>query len=108
MTLSLFALMAPADSPSAGLSMLLLQVGGIALVFYFLILRPQQQARKKHEELLKNLKKGDDVVTVGGIIGRVKDIKENRVTVESGTSTVVVERSRIVKVGDQAAPGAAG
>jgi len=107
-TLSLFALMAPADNPSAGLSMLLLQVGGIALVFYFLILRPQQQARKKHEELLKNLKKGDDVVTVGGIIGRVKDIKEDRVTVESGTATVVVERGRIVKVGDQAAPGAAG
>ena len=108
MTLSLLALMAPTDSPSAGLSMLLLQVGGIALVFYFLILRPQQQARKKHEALLKNLKKGDDIVTVGGIIGKVKEIKDDRVTIESGGSTLVVDRARIVKVGDQAAPGGAG
>lgn len=108
MTASLLAFMAPTDSPNAGMSLLLFQIGAIALVFYFLILRPQQQARKKHEELLKSLKKGDEVVTVGGIIGKVKDVKEDRVTIESGTATVVVERTRIVKVGDQAAPGAAG
>ncbi len=104
----LIAFMAPADGPSAGLSLLLLQIGAIALVFYFLILRPQGQARKKHEELLKGLKKGDEVTTVGGIIGKVKEVKETRVTLESGTSTLVVERSRIVKIGDQAAPGVPG
>lgn len=108
MTLSLLTLMAPTDSPSSGLTMLLFQVGAIALVFFFLILRPQQQARKKHEELLKALKKGDDIVTVGGIIGRVKELKEERITIESGTSTLVVDRARIVKVGDQSAPGATG
>lgn len=108
MTLSLLTLMAPTDSPSSGLTMLLFQVGAIALVFFFLILRPQQQARKKHEELLKALKKGDDIVTVGGIIGRVKELKEGRITIESGTSTLVVDRARIVKVGDQSAPGATG
>lgn len=107
MTLPLLALMAPTDSPSGGLTMLLLQIGGIALVFYFLILRPQQSARRKHEELLKNLKKGDDIVTMGGIVGKVKDIRDDRITIESGSSTLVVERGRIVKVGDQAAPGAA-
>jgi preprotein translocase subunit YajC len=88
--------------------MLLLQVGAIGLVFFFLILRPQQQARKKHEELLKGLKKGDEVVTVGGIIAKVKDVKDDRVTIESGTSTLVIDRARIVKVGDQTAPGAVG
>lgn len=109
MTLSLLAMMAPVDGPSSGLSMLLIQVGGIALVFYFLILRPQQAARRKHEDLLKNLKKGDEVVTAGGLIGKVKDLKEDRVTIESAGSTLLVERGRIVKVGDQAAaPGAAG
>ena len=105
MTHPILALMAPTDSPNAGLTMLLLQIGAIAAVFYFFILRPQQQARKKHEELLKNLKKGDEVTTAGGLIGKVKDLKENRVTVESGTASVVIDRSRIVKVGDQAAPG---
>jgi preprotein translocase subunit YajC len=99
-----------------GLSVLVLQMAAIGLVFYFLILRPSGQARKRHAELLTKLKKGDEVMTSGGIIGRVRDIKEidsdglkeTRVTVESGTSTVVVERSRIVRVGNSsAAPGPA-
>ena len=94
-----------------GMTMLLLQVLAIGAVFYFLILRPQGQARKRHQEMLANLKKGDDVMTAGGIVGRVKDIKEvefvsgkeTRVTVESGTTTLIVERSRIVRVGSATA-----
>jgi preprotein translocase subunit YajC len=102
----------------SGLSVLVLQVVAIGLVFYFLVMRPSGQARKRHAELLTQLKKGDEVMTSGGIIGRVKDIKEVdtdgvkevRVTVESGTSTFVIERSRIVRVGSNpaisASPGA--
>jgi preprotein translocase subunit YajC len=100
---------------SGGLSMLVLQMVGIGLVFYFLILRPSSQARKRHAELLSRLKKGDEVMTSGGIVGKVRDIKEVeaggikevRVTVESGTASVVVERSRIVRVGDSTGPAAA-
>ena len=88
------------------------QLLGFALVFYFLIMRPQAQARRRHAELLSQLKKGDEVMTSGGIIGKVRDIKEVesgnakevRVTVESGTSSLVVERSRIVRVGDSTHP----
>ena len=98
----------------SGLTVLLLQMAAIGLVFYFLILRPSGQARKKHAELLTNLKKGDEVMTSGGLVGKVRDIKEvesggvkeTRVTVESGTASVVVERSRIVRVGGAGAPGA--
>jgi preprotein translocase subunit YajC len=78
------------------------------LVFYFLIIRPQGQARKQHEQLLAGLKKGDEITTSGGLIGKVKDIKDDRVTVESGTATVVVERARIVRVGQSSAPTPAG
>ena len=108
MTLPVLASMAPTDAPGGGLTILLFQIGAIALVFYFLILRPQGQARKKHEELLKGIKKGDDITTSGGIIGKVKDVKEDRVTIESGTATLVIERNRIIRVGDVAAPGARG
>lgn len=98
-------------SAGGGLSILLFQVGAIALVFYFLILRPQGQARKKHAEVLSGLKRNDEVMTAGGIVGKVREIKEvesngvteTRVTVESGTSTVIVERSRIVRVGSSPA-----
>jgi preprotein translocase subunit YajC len=95
----------------SGLSVLVIQMAAIGLVFYFLVLRPSAQAKKRHAELLTKLKKGDEVMTSGGIVGRVKDIKEVdsdgskevRVTVESGTSTLVIERSRIVRVGGTAA-----
>ena len=100
----------------SGISILVLQMAAIGLVFYFLILRPSSQARKKHAELLGNLKKNDEVMTSGGIIGKVRDnkeveiqpgVKEVRVTIESGTATVVVERGRIVRIGAESAPGAA-
>ena len=102
-------------SAGGGFSILLLQIVAIGLVFYFLILRPQAQARRKHQEMLSALKKGDEVLTSGGIVGKVKDIKEVevggtkevRVTVESGSASLVVERSRIVRIGGGAAPGAA-
>jgi preprotein translocase subunit YajC len=107
-------LQSQSGSGGGGLTILLLQMAAIGLVFYFLILRPSGQARKKHAELLSQLKKGDEVMTSGGLIGRVKDIKEvesegvkeSRITIESGTSTVVVERTRIVRVGGASAPGA--
>lgn len=109
MTASLLAVMAAPDMPGGGISLLLFQIVAIGLVFYFLILRPQSQARKKHEELLKNIKKGDEVTTAGGIIGKVKEVKEDRVTIESGSATLVIERARIIRIGDSApAPGAAG
>jgi preprotein translocase subunit YajC len=100
----------------SGLTVLLLQMVAIGLVFYFLILRPSGQARKRHAEMLTGLKKGDEVMTSGGIIVKVKDIKEvdseggkeTRVTVESGTATVVVERSRIVRIGGVTAQGQQG
>ncbi len=107
---------APAAAPAGGSNFwvqfgLPLQLLAMGLVFWFLILRPQSQARKKQAELLNALKKGDDVMTVGGIVGVVKDIKEQsgevRVTIESGSSTVVVERSRIIRVGGASATGTA-
>ena len=100
----LASLMAPSGSGGGQLGILLFQFGAIILIFYFLLIRPQSVARKKHADLLGGLKKGDDVTTAGGIVGKVKDIKEDRVTIESGTSTLVVERARIVRVGETTTP----
>lgn len=92
-------------SGGSGLNMLLIQFLLIGLVFYFLIIRPQGQARKRAEEMLAALKKGDEVTTAGGIIGKVRDLRENQITIESGGSTLIVERARIVRVGTTSAPG---
>jgi preprotein translocase subunit YajC len=82
---------------------LLVQIAAIIGVMYFLFIRPQAQARRKAEAMLAALKKGDEIMTAGGIVGKVRDIKESLITVDTGTATVVVDRSRIVRVGGQTA-----
>ncbi len=54
----------------------------IFILFYFLILRPQQKQQREKQELLKNLKRGDSVITVGGIYGRILNVAEDIVTLE--------------------------
>lgn len=54
----------------------------IIIVFYFLLIRPQQQRVKKHREMIDSLRKGDEVVTSGGFIGKVTRIAEEEATVE--------------------------
>jgi len=74
------------------------------------MIRPQQKQRKQHEESLRNLQKGDEIVTTGGIIGRVIYIRESmkdgvavksmddQVTIKSDESRLIVERGRIARV----------
>ncbi len=107
----LATLQAPASGGGGGSYMpLLFQFGLIFLIFYFLIIRPQQRQRKQHEEALRNLKRGDRVVTTGGIIAEVIHIKDglkdgkptpamdDEVTVKSAESRFIVERGRIAKI----------
>jgi preprotein translocase subunit YajC len=51
-------------------------------VFYFLIIRPQSKKAKLHQQMLAELKKGDDVVTTGGVLGRITGIKDDEVTLQ--------------------------
>jgi preprotein translocase subunit YajC len=51
-------------------------------VFYLLVIRPQSKKAKVHQQMLSELKKGDDVVTQGGIIGRITGIKDDEVTLQ--------------------------
>ena len=68
----------------------------IFVVFYFLLMRPQQKKLKEHQELLKNLKRGDQVVTSGGIYGEITGLTETFVTLEiSENVKIKVARSQI-------------
>jgi preprotein translocase subunit YajC len=51
-------------------------------ILYFLVLRPQSRKAKEQQKMLSELKKGDDVVTQGGIIGRITGMKENEITLQ--------------------------
>ena len=68
----------------------------IFVIFYFLLIRPQQKQKKEHQNLLANLKVGDNVLTAGGIYGRVTGLKDDKVTVEiSDKVRVKVNRGHI-------------
>ena len=55
----------------------LLYVAGLFAILYFLMIRPQQQRQKKHQEMIKKLKVDDRIVTVGGIFGTIVKVKED-------------------------------
>jgi preprotein translocase subunit YajC len=59
------------------------------VIMYLLVLRPQQKRQRSHQELLSKLKAGDEVVTTGGIIARIKSVSDQFVTVDAGGSTVL-------------------
>lgn len=56
----------------------------IFAIFYFLIIRPQQKREKDRRNMLSNLKEGDDIITIGGIYGRILNLKEDIVTLDIG------------------------
>ena len=77
---------------------LILPFGGMAAIMYFLLIRPQQQQRKRHREMLENLKKGTEVVTSGGLIGKITKITDKEVTLNLGNSEVRLMRAMILDV----------
>ncbi len=75
------------SSPAGALLFHLIFLIGIFAIFYFLIIRPHAKARKKHEEFVKSLKKGDKVITSGGIWGTIVEIGEDTVTLKVDANT---------------------
>ena len=66
-------------------------------IFYFIVFVPQQRQRRQHRELLESLSPGDQVATLGGLVGQIVTIKDETVTLKSGDARVVVERSKIAR-----------
>ena len=88
----------------------------IAAIFYFVLFRPQQAQRKAHDAAVKAVKRGDQVVTAGGIVGEVVHIREikagapgadDHITIKSAESRLVVERGKIAKLATRGAATAA-
>ena len=71
----------------------------IIVVFYFLLIRPQQKRQKQHKEMVGNLKKGDEVVTMGGTLGRITDVGDHFLTLEVADGvSIKVENSSVQKM----------
>ena len=95
-TLSMFLLQAPAQQQGSGYSGLIMIVL-IFVVFWLFFIRPQNKKQKEEQKFREALQKGDDVVTIGGIHGKVMEVKETTVLVSIDSNVKIeVEKSAIV------------
>jgi preprotein translocase subunit YajC len=77
---------------------LMIQLVLIVLIMYFLFILPQRREQKRHREMLAALRPGDEVATMGGLVGEIIQLKDELVTLKSGDARVVVERARIARL----------
>ena len=73
----------------------LLFFGLIFVVMYLFMIRPQVKKQKKERKIREELKKGDDIITIGGIHGKIVEMKDSSVTIESYGAKLKVEKSAI-------------
>ena len=89
------------SSPEDQRRAMLMNIGMIVfmvVIFYVLVLRPQQNQAKKQKELMSQLKKGDKVVTSSGIIGIVTNVTDDVVTIRSGETKLDLQKSAVTQV----------
>ncbi len=99
---SAFAQTAPAAAAGGDIQSSLLSMLPIVLMFvvlYFIMIRPQMKKQKEHRAMVEALAKGDEVVTAGGLLGRVSSLNENFVGVEIASGVEVqLQRQAVVQV----------
>ncbi|MDP4302333.1 preprotein translocase subunit YajC [Leptothrix discophora] len=91
---------APAAAPAAGSSLMsMLPLVLMFVVLYFVMIRPQQKRQKEHRAMIDALAKGDEVVTSGGLLGKVSKVGETYLTIELNTGVEAqCQRSAVVQV----------
>jgi preprotein translocase subunit YajC len=69
----------------------IIPMGLVFVVFYFMLIMPQKKKEKKTREMLNALKQGDEITTIGGIVGKIINIKDDQLTIETS-----VEKTQVV------------
>lgn len=83
-------------APGGGMIEFLIMIAIFFAIMYFLIIRPQSKRAKEHRALVEALSKGDEVVTNGGLLGKVTDVGENFIRVELADGVVVIVQRQSV------------
>lgn len=101
-TILLLAQPAGEKSGGSGYSMLIF-LGLMILVFYFFMIRPQQKKQKQIKEFREGIKRGDKIVTIGGIHGKITDVQDATFTIEIADNVkVTVEKAAVAIDGNEA------
>lgn len=102
--LSLIMQAAPANGGMAQAMGSFLPILLIGIIFYFLLIRPQNQRMKAHRQMLSEVTRGDTIVTNGGLIGKVKKVADEELTVDFNGNEMKVARSMLADVRNKTAP----
>src|SRR3954467_8300207 len=94
--LAIGALRAAATRPPLIQPMIVLVSFG--LIMYFLIIKPQKKIQSEHANMVGGVKRGDEIMTEGGIIGTVVHVAEDRLTIKSADARLIVSRMKIARV----------
>ena len=70
---------------------MILIIGGMIAIFYFMMIRPENKRKKEAEEMRNSLSVGDRITTIGGIVGVIVNIKEDKFVIETGADQVRIE-----------------
>jgi preprotein translocase subunit YajC len=80
-----------------GLLIMMIYIVSFGMIAWFLLIRPQRRIHEQHQKMLSDLKRGDEVMTEGGIIGTIVHMAEDRVTLKTGETRIVVARAKIAR-----------
>ncbi len=95
----------PGQDGGPGLSMNIILFGSIILIFYFMIIRPQQKRAKDRQRMLDGMKKGDKVITSGGIYGTIAGMDEKTVLVQIADNVKVkLDKGSIASIVSETPP----
>lgn len=96
---SLAIMLQAAEGGNRGFMILMIYMVSFGLIAWFLLIRPQRRMHQQHQQMVSGLKRGDEVMTEGGIIGTIVHVADDRITIKSGENTrLVVARSKISRV----------
>jgi preprotein translocase subunit YajC len=98
---SAFAQTAPAAAAGGGMESSLMSMLPLVLMFvvlYFLMIRPQMKRQKEQRAMIDALQKGDEVVTIGGVLGKIESISDTYMTVSVSEGQMQIERAAVARV----------
>ena len=75
----------------AGMGNTIIMLVLMLAIFYFMLIRPENKRKKEAEQMRSSVKKGDQITTIGGVIGTVVDVKENNIVLETSADQVRIE-----------------
>lgn len=95
------------NTGTAGMPSMLLTLVLMLAVFYFMLIRPENKRKKEAEQMRSSVKNGDKITTIGGIVGTVVNVKEDKLVIETGADQVRIEIAKWAMSSNETAAEAA-